>query len=239
MMRRDAVNKLDELLARKRALDARPVAAPAFAVRLQQLRAWQAARLAQTYADLREDRRYGAAVEFFLRDVYGADNIARRDSDFERAWRHFKRALPRTALDVLERGVALDLLSAELDHAMAERLPAVPLSGAIYAATYRRVGRVDERRRQIDLLIGIGADLDRIVHRAWIAVALRSVHAPAHAAGFGVLQDFLERGLDAFRQMRGADEFLGVIRARETQLLEAIMSGDRPFEAALQPAAAR
>ncbi len=239
MMRMDAVSKLDDLLARKRALAARPAAAPEFTVRLQELRAWQASRLARTYGDLREDARYGAAVEFFLSDVYGSDNIARRDSDLERAWRYLKRALPRAALAVLERGLALDALSTELDHAMAVRLPAVPLSAVIYAATYRRVGRVDERRRQIDLLVGIGADLDRIVHRAWVTVALRSAHVPAHAAGFGVLQDFLERGLNAFRRMQGAEELLAVIRARETQLLEAIMSGDGPFEAVLKRVAAR
>ena len=234
-----AVSRLEELLARKRMLEARSAAAPAFAARLRALRAWQAARLAQTYADLRKDTRYGAAVEFFLTDVYGSDNIARRDRDLARAWRYLKRALPQGALEVLERAVALDLLSTELDHAMAERLPAAVLSPAIYAATYRRVGRVDERRHQIDLLVGIGTDLDRIVQRTWIAVALRSAHVPAYAAGFGALQEFLERGLTAFRRMRGAENFLALIRARETHLLEAIISGDPPYEAVLKQVAAR
>ena len=214
---------LAALLARKHALEQRAAATPAFAARLRALCVWQAERLANTHADLRRDPRYGAAAEFFLTDVYGSATAAQRDRELERAWRYLKRTLPRAAVGPLARALELDVLTADLDQAMAGQLSSAGLTAAAYAAAYRRVGRAGERRRQIDLLIGIGSDLDRIAHRAWLAMALRAAHAPAHAAGFGVLQDFLERGLEAFRHMRGAAEFLALIRTRELQLLETLM----------------
>ena len=55
--------------------------------------------------------------------------------------------------------------------------------------------------------------------------ALRAAHVPAHAAGFGVLQDFLERGFAAFRNMSEAAPLLRKIRERETQLMEQLFSG--------------
>jgi hypothetical protein len=62
-------------------------------------------------------------------------------------------------------------------------------------------------------------------------VALAAARLPAHAAGVGVLQDFLERGLAAFQRMQGAQEFLATIRRRETLLLEALLSGAKqPFD---------
>jgi len=58
------------------------------------------------------------------------------------------------------------------------------------------------------------------------------MRTPAHLAGMGVLHDFLERGFAAFHRMCGAALFLATITARETALLDAIMSGDdAPFPA--------
>ena len=58
----------------------------------------------------------------------------------------------------------------------------------------------------------------------------RLARGPAHAAGFGALHDFLERGFVAFDRMRGADEFLDAVRERETRLLERLYAGEQnPF----------
>ena len=224
----DCADNLDELLARKRTLDARIAAAPALAQRLHELRSWQARRLARTYEDLAREPRHAAAVEFFLSDLYGSAGAARRDQDLRRAWRHFKRALPHAAFELIERAVTLDVLTAELDVATAERLAARPVTTAAYVEAYRRVNRAEERRRQIDLTIAVGLDLDRIVRHAWIGIALKAAHIPAHTAGYGALQDFLERGFSAFRKMRGAGTLLAAIRERETQMMHSLLAGTTP-----------
>jgi hypothetical protein len=221
----ESASDFDQLFERKRACDARVAAAPEFAQRLRELRAWQAARLARTYADLRREPRFAAAVDFFLSDLYGTEETTQRDQDLARASRYLKRALPQAALSVLIRAIELDVLSAELDHAMVAALPAGALSDAHYAVTYRAVGNADSRRRQIDLIVDMAAGLDRLVRHVWIGMAVRAAHLPSHAAGFGVLQDFLERGFAAFRNLHGAAPLLQAIHERETRLMQELFAG--------------
>jgi len=202
--------------------------------RLRELRAWQAARLASTYGDLLHDPECVDAMKFFLTDLYGPEEHTRRDQDLARAWSVLSRTLPRATLGLLERAIQLQTLTAQLDEAMVQQLAAGPVTQESYAAAYRAVGRPEARRRQIDLVLTIATDLDRIVRHAWLAFALRAAHVPAHAAGFGALQDFLERGFAAFRRMKDAGRMLNAIRERETRLSAALFEGAAaPFAAAL------
>ena len=95
----------DELLARKRVLDARAGATAGFAARLREVRTWQATRLARTYDDFRTDPQYTRAIEFFLSDLSGPQDLTRRDHDLSFAWTRLKRTLPQRALNVLTRAV--------------------------------------------------------------------------------------------------------------------------------------
>jgi hypothetical protein len=218
-----ATEDLDELLARRRALEAPACKTADFVAALKELRAWQAARLARTYEDFRDDPRYAPALGFFLTDLYGPQEFADRDRDLRRAWIYLKKALPPALLKVLGQAIELDVLTLELDHAMVRALAASAVSDAAYKTAYRSVGDAVSRTRQIDLIAGIGADLSRIVRRVWLGPLLQAAHVPAHAAGFGVLQDFLERGYAAFRQMQGAGRLLQAIRARETQFMHMML----------------
>lgn len=216
---------MDQLFDRRRLLDAQLAAAPELEPRLQQLRSWQADRLARTYADLRRDPQLSGGLEFFLTDLYGPHDFTRRNRQLSRAWGYFKRALPSSAIEVLAKAIELEILTAELDHAMVSQLTSEPLSGATYAAAYRAVGRPEQRRRQIDLIIGLGEQLGRIVRHAAIGLALRAARAPARATGLGMLQNFLERGFSGFSRMQDAQRLLGAIREREQQLMEALFNG--------------
>jgi hypothetical protein len=57
-----------------------------------------------------------------------------------------------------------------------------------------------------------------------LGTTIHIMRGPAVAAEFGELQSFLERGLAAFRQMRGATEFLATIRTREAQTRVALLA---------------
>jgi len=221
---------LEDLFTTKRRLDADANATPERARQLAGFKAWQSARLARTYEDLRRDPRCKAAVEFFLSDLYGPQSFARRDADFERAWDRLKRGLPERALEALGHALELQVLSARLDQAMVGWLAGTALNEISYANAYRAVGRADARQRQIDLVVNIGSDLARLVEFPLIGLALRAAHLPAHLAGFGALQDFLEKGFSAFRHLQDARVLLEAIRTRETALMHALFSGsDDPF----------
>ncbi len=218
-----AADRLDELLARKQLLESPAYRAGDFVASLRELRIWQSARLARTYEDFRIVSHYSPAVEFFLSDLYGPQEFTGRNRDLSRAWRYLKRALPAAAMHVLGQAVELDVLTLELDHAMVRALAAAPLTDLTYAAAYRDVDDLASRTRQIDLIVGIGEDLSRIVSRVWLGPLLQAAHVPAHAAGFGELQDFLERGYAAFRKMRGAQSLLQAIRERETRFMHTML----------------
>jgi hypothetical protein len=217
--------EIDPLMARARRCETQLLESITRQRRLRDLQSWQAQRLAHTYDDLRQQLRYQFALEFFLSDLYGPGDFSLRDRQLARAWRHLQRALPATLMEALSRAVELQVLTLELDLAMVAALPAETITASSYRVAYRVVDRRGERERQIDLIIRIGQDLDGAVRRRWVGLALRAAHLPAHAAGFGALQDFLERGYAAFQAMRGAAGLFEVVSQREHSLMAALLSG--------------
>ena len=75
------------------------------AARLAALRAWQARRLASTYADIHEVEPFAAACEFFLTDLYGEGDFADRDRAVERVVPIMMRLLPEGVLAEISRYV--------------------------------------------------------------------------------------------------------------------------------------
>jgi hypothetical protein len=232
----DAVRRLREHLTRVRELRAAARAAPALARDRHVLREWQAARLARTHRDLLDSARYGAAAAFFLSDLYGTKDFAARDEGVARILPMLARVLPATALDAIALAVELDALSERLDLAVVRRLrsgqPEGPLviAEASYADAFRATAARGERERQIALVVRIGTELDRLARRRLIGGAIAMMEAPARAAGLEALHDFLARGFRTFRGMRGADEFLATIAARETRIIAQLYDGaPQPF----------
>lgn len=199
---------------------------PARARRMQDLQAWQSRRLLRTHTDLHADPRYRAAVDFFVGELYGAGDPRARDRDLLKVERMMERLLPPDALAALCLAIELEVLSQELDSEMVRALPEGPLSEDGYTASYRRVGRRADRERQIELMYQIGQYLDGVVRKPIVRALVHLARGPAHAAGFGGLQDFLERGLAAFEKMGGASQFLGAIRDREHGAMDSLFGVD-------------
>ena len=203
---------------------------------LPALRHWQAQRLARTYADLAAVARYAPATAFFLSDIYGERDFSERDRAVERAFPVIRKTMPKAALAPIERAIELDQLSKTLDTALAgvladELADDDALSEAAYAHAYRLCDNRAQRMHQIELTVAVGSDLDRAVAKPLVRRLLILARSPARAAGFGALQDFLERGFDAFRHMGGAGEFLQTIKTRETAILERLFAErPQPFE---------
>ena len=204
----------------------------------QALRAWQAERLARTYADLLSDPRYRPAATFFLADLYGPKDFGERDDELARILPTLTRLLPVSAVRTFARAVELDCLSEELDAAQIAALRAdratgpLEIDAARYATAFRRCRNRAARERQVALVGEIGRALDALARKPLIAGAVEMMRTPAHAAGLGALHSFLERGFRAFRHMRGAEEFLAVIDRRERRLLGRLFDGDPdPFRA--------
>ncbi len=201
---------------------------PARTARSARLREFQAARLAATHADLLASPRHQQAARFFLSDLYSPKDLSARDAEIERVLPIMTNLLPLTGLRALNLAAEVDALSERFDAAMVETLGErldAPLSDADYADAYRQVGDSPGRTHQIDLIRATGNVLDGLAHKPGLRTLLRTMRRPAQLAGLGELQGFLERGFDAFRSMRSADEFLTRVVERERQLAEALFGG--------------
>jgi hypothetical protein len=225
-------------LDRSAALRARVVEDAGFSRRRALLRAWQAARLARTHRDLLESRRFGAAAEFFLTELYGPSDLSRHIEDVRRLVPVMASMLPESGLATVAHAMELNVLSESLDGAMVEALgeTAADITDEAYAQAYRAIDRAQDRERQIDLIALLGEALEKLTHIRFLGMTLRMMRTPARVAGLGELQGFLERGYAAFSAMSGgAVEFVTIVVTRERAISRALMAGD---DGALQRAPA-
>ena len=192
------------------------------------VRAWQAARLADTYADLVSSPQYRSAATFFLSDLYSTADHSARDAELERALPKLVKLLPQATLEPLEFALEADALAEQLDARLTTHLDdAQPITTESYAAAYRACDNRRDRVRQIELVDHVGRSLDRVAHAPMLTRAVQLMGGPARLAGFGTLQSFLERGLTAFKGMRDATTFLATIKTRETDLMERLFEANR------------
>jgi len=237
-MASDAASDLDRatcsaalaaFIAEARDLRLAAAADPVIDRRRAKLRAWQAARLARTHADLLASDRFGEAAAFFLSDLYGPKDFGERDAELERILPLMTTLLPVSGLRTLLLAIEVDALSERFDAAMVEvlgaQLDAPDMSDEAYASAYREVGDPPGRETQIRLIGDTGEALDAFAQKPFVRMALKMMQGPARMAGLGELQAFLERGFDAFRTMRDASEFLDFIVSREREFAAALFSG--------------
>jgi hypothetical protein len=212
-------------------------AEPGLRARRDEVRQWQAARLAALHGDLLREPRHRAPGRFFLDQLYGAKDFSQRDTELARLIPTLTRFLPEAALGTIADAIELDALSERLDLAVAREVTADPrsrerpLDARMYADAYRAAGSRADRERQIELVDHIGVALDRLVGHPLIGTLLSAMETPARLAGLSAMHEFLNTGFRAFRAMNGAEEFLRRVRERETALMERLYAGDPdPFD---------
>ena len=108
----------------------------------------------------------------------------------------------------------------ELEFAL---LRSVPYS--LYLEGFRALGRADDRQRQLDLIGEVGHHVDRYVRGRMLQATFRMVRRPVHAAGFGNLYDFLDRGFGAMRELDSAGKLMAQLTRTEAQILARLYAG--------------
>ena len=224
---RDAVARVSNLrrdLALNPALDAAVYAVKAF----------QARRFAGTYSDLLASDTYRHAARFFLVELYSDKDYSDRDAQFGRIAGGLQTLFTKQVVATAVSLAQLHLLTEELDHAMGlawqkASMPENASPAERYLEAWRMVGHRNDRGRQLATVLAIGRDLARLTRLPGLRLVLRMMRKPAHAAGLGSLQEFLESGFDTFAGMshhvRGVETFLSVIEEREAELIDLLFDG--------------
>lgn len=232
-MSKPGAQRLREMLAWNHAIAERVQDAGFPLSEFDRLQRWQRARLARSFADLADREGYRPAVRFFLTELYGGLDFRERDQDMGRVMPVMVRFLPDKTLGTMSEAFELQAISLEYDIGMAaymERERIGKLDMPRYCEAYRACSDQPGRERQIELIRKLGYDLDRLVRWPMVNVLVRLLRGPAHAAGFGKLQEFLEEGLAAFRALEDTQYFVETIYEREMEAMKKLFSGDeRPF----------
>ncbi len=227
-MKKNAV-RLRQALTDSHSLAAR-LDEPGFAIaELELIQTWQRQRLAKTYVDLISQQRYSAAGDFFLDELYGGLHFRERDQEMERVLPVMARVLRDDMLLVMAEAFELQSLSLKFDMDMTRQYLAHDwneLNPTRYAEIYRACGRQGEREQQIELIHRLGMQLNSLVHHRLVMMLIRLLKGPAIAAGFGLLQSFLENGLNAFKIMGDGTEFIDIVRLREFEFMRGLFAGE-------------
>ena len=199
-----------------------------FRQRLRTLQDFQGQRLTRSHAELLAVPANQAAIGFLLDEVYGGKDLLPVARDIRRAVNKAASLLPdrvmATSASVLEAAI----LTQELDEALADTLHD-SLDGAVddalYIEGFRALGRADDRQRQLDLIGEVGHHVDRYVRGRMLQATFRMVRRPVHAAGFGNLYDFLDRGFGAMRELDSAGKLMAQLTRTEAQILARLYAG--------------
>ena len=221
-------DKSDAILKSLQAVDTlrqQRAADPGLNARVVTIKAHQCGRFEETYRDLLQDPRYKPATEFFLKELYGPHEFAKRDAQFARVVPTLVRMFPKQLHGVLEDLASLHALSEQLDQQMAECISDGPLEQSAYTTAWQQCGRSEDRQQQIKLTIRLGKSLERLTRSRMLRSALRMMRAPAKAAQLSELHQVLESGFDAFADMKGSSEFLTIIEDRENSFAEQQFTG--------------
>lgn len=206
---------------------------PALHGAITSIKRFQAGRFAQTYSDLLSAGPYRDAARFFLDELYSDRDYSLRDAQFSRIAGALQTFFPKQVVAIAVSLADLHALTEELDHTMGEewlsaRSPEQANEAERYAGAWRAVGRRNDRNAQLNDVLAVGNELDKLTRASGLRMMLKMMRRPASAAGLSSLQSFLESGFDTFARMngrgKGAQEFLGIVRARESLLIDELFA---------------
>jgi hypothetical protein len=187
---------------------------------------WQLDYMLPFFGDLLEPEGYAEAVDFIVSDLAGV-GVSKRDREIERATPVIVRSLPTHPLETAAAAVELNARALEINLGICRELfvdgelPRV-IAEKLYFDACRKVSSYDECMDLVCLAVELGETLKKLVRVPLIGGLLRTMRKPAHAAGFGALQEFLETGYLTFRRISDIERFLELLQLRMDQVFERI-----------------
>lgn len=193
---------------------------------------WQLDYMLPFFSDLLEPEGYAEAVDFIVSDLAGV-GISARDREIERATPVIVRSLPTHPLEAAAAAVELNARALEINLGICRKLLVggkLPpdVTETDYCIACRKVSSYEECMDLVHLTANLGETLKKLVRVPLIGGLLRTMRTPAHAAGFGALQEFLETGYLTFRRISDIDRFLDLLRGRMDHVFERIYRSPIP-----------
>ena len=224
--RKQAADTFRRATARSNELHSQYLDDPALFESYDRFTRWQLDYMLPFFADLLEPEGYAEAVDFIVSDLAGV-GISERDRDIERAAPVIVRSLPAHPLATAAAAVELNARVLQINLGICRALlvngELPPTIGETdYYGACQAVSSYDECMELVRLAVELGETLKRLVRVPLIGGLLRTMRKPAHAAGFGALQEFLETGYLTFHRISDIDRFLELLQLRLDQVFRRI-----------------
>jgi len=225
-VREAAATKFRKFMRRSNELHDTYLDEPEAAEQYDRFTQWQMAYLLTFFVDLYEYPGYEKAIDFAMTDLAGV-SVSGRDRELERASPVVTTMLPRKALQTIAAAAELNARVLKVNLGIFrflqedDELPD-KISEHTYFVACRNASSLDECIGLVRLATHLGGTLRTLVKVPLLGAMLRGMRGPAHAAGFGLLQEFLEDGYTRFKGIPDMDHFLGEIDGRMTEVFERI-----------------
>ncbi|MDH3905596.1 MAG: hypothetical protein GWP64_01885 [Gammaproteobacteria bacterium] len=224
--RKQAAAKFRRAIARSNELHADYLGDPGLYESYDHFTRWQLNYMLPYFSDLLEPEGYAEAVDFIVSDLAGV-GVSARDRDIERATPVIVRSLPTHALETAAAAVELNARALEINLGICRELLVdgelpTDITEKDYFIACRKVSSYDECMDLVHLATDLGETLKKLARVPLIGGLLRTMRKPAHAAGFGALQEFLETGYLTFRRISDIDRFLEFLRQRMDHVFERV-----------------
>jgi len=206
--------------------------------RLQDVQAWQKARMQRTHAAHFAEKQNTLMAEYFLNRLYGGpdfDALAEQIARLTKYAHKAEKLIPDNAIKTGTSGVALAILAVQLDEQVAIQLlkdhhPNEPLTDEMMRLAYLQLDQGEERLKQLSMLEELGKSLDKYMRSFVVYTAFKMCKGAAVKYRFDVMYDFMQDGFLAMKPLKSAEKFVKDFVAVERQIIAKVHSGDpKPF----------
>lgn len=224
-----ALSELQQHLARYWALPSHENAE--LKAKLDEVQAWQRARIQQTHKDVFEQKKNKPMANYFLTQLYGGDEFKLLAKQLERILPKAKRLESLTKESVLQTGsmaIQAAILAIELDMHLAQWFidQKLEINEENMLAAYRAVDEADARRTQINNLKDVCYRTDKYLNSFILRKVFSLTKGTAYRHNFQPLYDFIDAGFVAMKPLDSVASFIEPFCERELMIIDQVHSTD-------------
>ena len=183
---------------------------PELKQRLQDVQAWQKARMQHSHAKQFSEKQNILMSEYFLNRLYGGDDFDAMAAQIARLTKYAHKAeklIPDNAVKTGTLGVKLAIFAVQLDEQVAAQLlqdyhPHDMLNDEMMRLTYLKLNQGNDRLKQLALLDELGVSLDKYMRSFIVQAAFKMCKGAAEKYHFDIMYDFMQDGFLAMKPLK-------------------------------------
>ena len=199
--------------------------------KLDEVQAWQRARIQRTHSALFEQPENKPMAEYFLTKLYGGEEFKLLADQLNRILpkaKKLERLAKESALETGSMAIQAAILAIELDLHLAQWLieKDLPVNEENMLAAYRAVDESAERRVQISNLKDVCYRTDKYLNSFMLRKAFGLAKGAAYRHNYQPLYDFINAGFNAMKPLKSVSGFIDPFCARELMIIDQVHAGD-------------